>query len=250
MTRMFKFFAIALIAAAPLWGPAWAADKSGVQVTDIEIGTGKEAVPGDQVRVHYTGWTLDGNKFDSSLDRGAPFNFDLGAGSVIEGWDIGVAGMRVGGKRELLIPSELAYGQRGAPPKIPPNATLKFEVELLAVIDLSYTNVGNVELQDLLDRGVRIVDLRREDEWAETGVIEGSTLITAFDARRRFQPTFLDAFEKLVRPQDEVILICRTGVRTSALSRHLGDKMGYTKVYNVKDGITKWIKDGGSVVQP
>jgi len=100
---------------------------------DLDVGTGTEAVRGKTVSVHYTGTLLDGKKFDSSLDRGEPFEFRLGAGMVIAGWDQGVAGMKVGGKRKLTIPSHLGYGDRGYPGVIPPRATLVFEVELLAV---------------------------------------------------------------------------------------------------------------------
>ncbi|HID46910.1 MAG TPA: FKBP-type peptidyl-prolyl cis-trans isomerase [Chromatiaceae bacterium] len=106
---------------------------SGLKYDDLEEGTGTEAVAGTQVTVHYTGWLVDGSKFDSSLDRNQPFQFALGQGQVIRGWDEGVQGMKVGGKRKLTIPSELGYGAAGAGGVIPPNATLVFEVELLEV---------------------------------------------------------------------------------------------------------------------
>ena len=106
--------------------------KSGLKYVDQKVGDGKEAKKGDKVVVHYTGWLKDGKKFDSSLDRKKPFEFKLGARMVIKGWDEGVAGMKVGGKRRLIIPSELAYGEEGRP-GIPPGADLTFEVELLEV---------------------------------------------------------------------------------------------------------------------
>ena len=106
---------------------------SELQIEDLVVGTGDEAVAGKHVSVHYTGWLTNGTKFDSSVDRGRPFEFGLGAGRVIAGWDQGVAGMKVGGKRKLTIPPELGYGARGAGGVIPPNATLVFEVELLGV---------------------------------------------------------------------------------------------------------------------
>src|SRR5919206_4737019 len=106
---------------------------SGLTIEDFVVGNGNAAAAGQQVSVHYTGGTTDGKKFDSSKDRGQAFIFSLGRGEVIRGWDEGVAGMKVGGKRKLTIPPELGYGARGAGRVIPPNSTLLFEVELLAV---------------------------------------------------------------------------------------------------------------------
>ena len=106
---------------------------SGLQYQDLKVGTGKEAKKGAKVEVHYTGWLAkDGTKFDSSVDRKETFEFELGAGEVIKGWDEGVAGMKVGGKRKLIIPAKLAYGEKGRG-KIPGNAVLVFDVELIAL---------------------------------------------------------------------------------------------------------------------
>ena len=104
---------------------------SGLQYEEVKIGSGATAKAGNLVSVHYTGWLTDGKKFDSSKDRNEPFEFNLGAGQVIKGWDEGVQGMQVGGVRKLTIPAALGYGARGAGGVIPPNATLVFEVEFL-----------------------------------------------------------------------------------------------------------------------
>ena len=106
---------------------------SGLQYQDVAVGNGDEAGEGKVAVVHYTGWLTDGTKFDSSRDRGEPFSFPVGRGQVIAGWDEGVAGMKVGGRRKLVIPANLGYGEMGAPPVIPPGATLVFDVELLEV---------------------------------------------------------------------------------------------------------------------
>jgi hypothetical protein len=104
-----------------------------LDIKDLTVGKGEAAAPGDKISVHYVGTLMDGSEFDSSRKRGKPFDFVLGKGQVIKGWDQGVAGMKVGGKRKLVIPPSLAYGARGSPPVIPPNSALQFEVELVAI---------------------------------------------------------------------------------------------------------------------
>ena len=108
-------------------------EKEKVEIKDLKVGTGEEAVSGDTVIVHYTGKLDDGTVFDESITKKTPFTFNLGAGMVIKGWDTGIVGMKVGGKRELTIPPSWGYGDQGAPPIIPPNATLHFTVELLEI---------------------------------------------------------------------------------------------------------------------
>jgi len=106
---------------------------NGLKYTDVKVGDGDIADNGMTATVHYTGWLLDGTKFDSSLDHGQPFSFKIGAGGVIKGWDEGVKGMRIGGKRHLIIPADMGYGANGAGGVIPPNATLVFDIDLLSL---------------------------------------------------------------------------------------------------------------------
>lgn len=137
MALPFLLFSACVQAPSPRPFPDWAGDgatlagTSEVQTHEIAVGTGPIAEGGSRVTVHYTGWLLDGIAFDTSLDRGVPFSATLGAGEVITGWDQGVRGMAVGGKRGLVLPPDLAYGSRGAPPTIPPDSVLVFEIELV-----------------------------------------------------------------------------------------------------------------------
>ncbi len=219
-----------------------------VGIDVIEVGTGIEATPFSVVEVHYTGKLADdGSVFDSSLTRGEPIKFTLGAGQVIPGWDMGLQGMKVEGRRVLNIPSELGYGPRGAGGVIPPNADLVFEVELVSVTPPPFDNISNEELQARIDQGIKLIDIRRPEEWAETGVVEGSIKLTAFDNQGRFLRSFVDGLEEHVEADEEVLLICRTGNRTAMLSQWMATQGGFDNVVNVQYGITSWIADGRPV---
>ncbi len=218
-----------------------------LKVEVIEAGQGLEALRYSVVDVHYTGRLESGEVFDSSVGSGKPFRFTLGAGQVIPGWDMGILGMKTGGKRVLTIPSELAYGPRGAGDVIPPNAQLTFDVELLAVQPPPFDSIDNNQLKAKIERGVKLIDIRRPEEWKETGVVEGSIQATAFNADGRFLASFVEMLQTTVQPDEEFVLICRTGNRTAALSNWLVTRGGYKNVLNHRDGITNWIGEGRPV---
>lgn len=243
------FFILCLVLFVPASHAAHEGQQE-VKVDDVQLGQGLEALRYSVVEVHYTGRLEDGKVFDSSVERGQPFGFTLGAGQVIPGWDIGVQGMKVGGKRTLVIPPELAYGKAGAGGVIPPNARLTFDIELLAVTPPPFTSISNAELAAKLKNGIKLIDIRRPEEWQQTGVVEGSIESTAFDGNGRFLKSFVEMLEKTVQPDEEFALICRTGNRTAALSNWLVTKGGYSKALNVTDGITAWIEDGLPVIKP
>ena len=226
------------------------AHASQLQVKTLIEGSGEQAKLGDHVSVHYTGWLMDGKKFDSSHDRNQAFEFKIGAGRVIQGWEQGVVGMKVGEKRELIIPPALGYGNRAVGGGlIPANSTLRFEVELLGITAPPYSNIDNSKLRQLLSQDIPIYDIRRPEEWKETGVVANSIQLTLFDANGRQNPDFMESFTQNVGKDDPVILICRTGNRTSLLGEFLVKKLGYSKIYNVENGIVEWLKAGNPVVK-
>jgi len=236
--------------ALPAFLTVSAAAQEELQIRDLEKGSGETADVGETVVVHYTGWLMDGTKFDSSVDRGTPFSFTLGERRVIPGWEKGVEGMQVGGKRELIIPPDLAYGSKGAGGVIPPDATLKFEIELLEVKAKKYSDLGNEALKEKLAAGATLIDIRRPEEWRETGVVPGSHLLTFFDKQGNVNPDFGKELQKLISgPADELVIICRTGNRSQVLSEYLAGQAGFTNIANVTKGITGWIGAGEEVTE-
>ena len=220
--------------------------NEGFIVETLQEGKGDLATVNQQIYVHYEGKLTDGTVFDASRPRGQPFSFTLGKGQVIKGWDLGVEGMAIGEIRRLTIPPELGYGATGAGGVIPPNATLIFEVELLAVSDL--LTLGQMNSDELIEaqaQGAVIVDIRREDEWQKTGIIDGAKTITAFTKAGRLHEDFQSKFSSLVPSlKTPIVLYCRTGNRTTKLGNALVRQLGYSNLSHLRNGITGWIKDG------
>ena len=215
----------------------------GIQITNIIAGDGTEIVKHSKIQVHYTGKLQDGTKFDSSLDRGEPFTFQIGLRQVIEGWEVGLMGMKVGGKRTLVIPPELAYGDRGAGDLIPPNATLTFDVEIVDVEAPGYGFVNSSEIQSLQQDGYKFIDIRTKKERDNTGIIPGSLEITAFDIYGNFVPEFMKTFRDLVDLNDNTVFISNEGEIASILANGFVEQLNATNMYALKGGIQQLIKE-------
>jgi rhodanese-related sulfurtransferase len=235
---------VAGLSAAIVFTAAALADHSDdLQHRDIVVGTGTEAVMKARVGVHYTGWLENGKEFESSRGLDSPLYFVIGTGEVIQGWEEGVKGMHVGGKRELIIPPEMAYGSKGTA-TIPANSTLRFEVELMSVERPPYIDIDNVVLRRMLEDGVRIVDIRTARQWTGTGTIRDSERLTAFDETGSLKANFLPRLKVLAEPDEKLILISQWGIGSKLLAEMLAEGAGYSEIYNVTEGIGKWIADG------
>ena len=211
-----------------------------------EVGSGEVAKSGQRATLHYIGKLEDGSVFDSSRDRGEPFSFTLGAGQVIQGWEQGVLGMQIGEVRILKIPPELGYGERGAGGSIPPNARLIFEVELLSLDNPpQLQHAAVMDFKEAQDKDYLIIDIRRPEEWAETGILKGAKTITAFTESGALHPDFQRKFFPLIDDEDTPIyLYCRTGNRTGTLGNALVNQVGLRNVTHLKTGIVGWKKNG------
>ena len=225
------------------------ADELKIEV--MQEGDGDVAENGQRVTVHYEGRLTDDTVFDASKPRGQPFTFIIGAGQVIQGWEKGVAGMKVGEKRRLTIPADLGYGATGAGDVIPPHATLVFDIELLALT--MPVTLGQATPADLLQArkdGVIIVDIRRPEEWAQTGVIEGAETIIAFEANGSLHPEFEQKFMAVVpAPDTPIFLYCLTGARTTNLGTALIEQLGFSHVTHLTGGILGWTADGYETIE-
>ena len=213
-----------------------------LEINNIIEGEGAQIINHSKILVHYTGKLQDGTKFDSSYDRGEPFSFQIGLRQVIEGWEIGLMGMKVGGKRTLVIPPELAYGERGAGDLIPPKATLTFDVEIVDVEPPGYGYVYSEDIQYLQGDGYKFIDIRTQKERDNTGIIPGSLEITAFDIYGNFVPEFMKTFRDLVALDDNTVFISNEGKIASILANGFVEQLNATNMYALKGGIQQLIK--------
>ena len=245
--RVQTFFIIALSITLAMFATNLKAD---LKTETIIQGSGSKAELGMRVQVHYTGKLDDGTVFDSSVPRGEPFVFTLGQRQVIQGWEEGILGMLVGETRILTIPPALAYGSSGAGDIIPPNATLIFDVQLLATSwPPSLKELTTEQLLDAQKSGSVIIDIRSSNEWVETGIIAGAETITAFSADGNLHSDFRKKFFSLIKSKDTpIVLYCRAGNRSKRLGNVLVNQGNYTNVSHLSKGIIGWQKDGKNTI--
>tara|TARA_B100000427_G_C15518112_1_gene599119 strand:+ start:793 stop:1527 length:735 start_codon:yes stop_codon:yes gene_type:complete len=222
-----------------------------IQANDNEIeilidipGTGIKIDNHYKIKVHYSGSLLDGKEFDSSFKRNKPFEFQIGLRQVIPGWELGIIGMKVGGKRKIKIPPLLAYGSKGAGNVIPPNATLIFDIEIITAEPPGYNIIKSRELVKKQKKGFLVIDIRTEAERKTTGIIKDSIEMTAFDINGNFQKDFFDNYKKIANNNDHVIFVSNKGDISSILANGFVEKLGALHMYSLQGGIDNWINEG------
>lgn len=214
-----------------------------LQIKNNIEGEGVEIIIHSKIQVHYLGKLEDGTKFDSSYDRDEPLSFQIGLRQVIEGWERGLMGMKIGGKRTLIVPPELAYGERGAGDLIPPNATLIFDVEIVDIKPPGYVLVITKDIFKLQKENYKFIDIRTKKERDNTGIIPGSLEITAFDIYGNFVPEFMKTFQDLVDLNDNIVFISNEGEISSILANGFVEQLGATNMHSLKGGIQQLLKE-------
>ncbi len=213
-----------------------------IKIINDQPGTGTEIVNHSKIKVHYIGKLEDGTEFDSSYKRGKPFIFQIGNNQVILGWEKGLMGMKVGGKRTLIIPPELAYGEKGASDLIPSNSTLTFEIEIIDVLSPGYKLINVADVEKKIKKGFIVIDIRTEEERNKTDIIPGSVLLTAFDEYGNFETGFFKSYQKIVTNSDNVIFVSDKGDISSVLANGFVEKLGAINMYSLEGGIQAYLK--------
>lgn len=221
---------------------------------DIKIlsdipGQGTEIKNHFKVHVNYRGTLDDGTEFDSSFKRNQPFIFQIGLRQVILGWEKGLMGMKVGGKRTIKIPPELGYGIKGAGDLIPPNSNLTFEIEIVNAFPPGYKILSSDNFLKMQDEGLIAIDIRTKKERLNTGIIRGSLEMTAFNINGNFNPNFINTFESVATKNDHVVFISNEGEISAILANGFVEQLGSSNMYSLKGGIQNWIKEKRELIK-
>ena len=225
-----------------------------VQSEEIEIlidnpGNGIKILNHYKVKVNYRGLLENGTEFDSSFKRNEPFIFQIGIRQVILGWEEGLMGMKVGGKRTIKIPPSLAYGSTGAGELIAPNSTLIFEIEILDATPPLYEQLLSSDLENKIIEGFILIDIRSPDQIKSSGIIEGSLTINAFDSKGNFIPKFISKFKESTTAGDPVVFISKEGKNSDIIANGFVEQLGLTNIYSLAGGIQNWIKEGRELIK-
>ena len=235
---MIKFFILTLV----LISFSFFTYSAELEIVNDEPGDGISIINHSKIKVHYKGFLEDGKVFDSSYKRKEPFQFQIGTKQVIEGWEIGLIGMKIGGKRTLIVPPELGYGKKGAGKIIPPNSKLIFEIEIIDVQPPAYKLIKAKELKKKQEKGFIVIDIRSKKEWEETGIIPGSLQMTAFDKNGRFLNDFLKSFQSSFTTSDHIIFVSDKGDISSILANGFVEQLGAKNMYSLEGGIKSYFK--------
>ena len=219
-------------------------NSSNIEILSDIPGTGPKIQNHYKVTVHYRGFLEDGTEFDSSFKRNKPFEFQIGIRQVIPGWEIALMDMKVGGKRKIRIPSELAYGKTGAGNLIPPNASLIFEIEIIGIKKPGYKIISPKKLLSMQKEGLIVVDIRTKDQWRQTGIINKSKKITAFTKEGNFESSFLESLQSISNTTSRIVFVGKNGEISSILANGFVEQLGYKNIYSLSGGIEEWIKKG------
>ena len=212
-------------------------------INDIK-GNGLKVINHSWVKIEYTGSFEDGKVFDTNVGKDNPLVFQIGMKEVIPGFEQAILGQNKGSKRKIKIPSKLAYGEKGAGKLIPPNSNLIFEFEILDVLNPNYKTIDSEKLEKLIKENAVALDIRLDNQWKKTGVIEGSFQETAFDINGKFNVYLMDKVRALAGSESqevELIFISHDGKTAEILGNAFAEDLGFTNVYVLDGGIQSWI---------
>ena len=254
---LISFFLFFLLSCSPLKKDFSKKISNNIDILSDTPGLGKIIQDHYKVTVHYKGMFEDGTEFDSSYKRNKPFVFQFGLRQVIEGWEIGLKDMKVGGIRKIKIPPNLAYGKKGVKNLIPPNSFLIFDIEVLKIEPHKYMKISNdvlfgfknEKILNFANENLFLIDIRNKEKIIPTGIIEDSFLIEAFDRKGNLNLDFIKKINLVIKKNDHVVLISDKGDISAILANGLVEKLGMSNVYTLKGGIKGWVKKGYPVVK-